>query len=315
MSFTRNAENIEPSQILLVVNREARAGRKEMSEGLELLRCRGFPVVEIYTENPTEIPGILRRYGKDAGLIALGGGDGTFNCSAEILFELNKPLGILPLGTANDLARTLGIPPDPKEACRILAEGHTQRIDLGRVNGKFFLNVASIGLGVRVTREISQESKQRWGALSYARSLLVAVRENRSFSAEIVCDGHRERTRAIQIAVGNGRHYGGGMTVSDEAEIDDGLLHLYSLKPQKLWKLALLARSIQTGDYRGRSWVVFRSGRKIEIRTVRPMDIDTDGELTAHTPAHFEVVENALEVIVPAGYRDGREVRDVAQRS
>lgn len=99
--------------------------------------------------------------------VILGGGDGTLNPSAAGLRDSGLPLGILPLGTANDLARTLGVPEDPERAAAVIADGRTTRLDLGYVNGRPFFNVASLGLSVDITRRLTKVMKRRWGRLAY----------------------------------------------------------------------------------------------------------------------------------------------------
>ena len=107
---------------------------------------------------------------------------------------------------------------------------------------------------------------------------------------------------AIQVAVGNGRHYGGGMTVAPEAAIDDNLLHLYSISPVSLVRLMLLAPALRTG-WQGRFKGVHPlSGKRIRIETRRPLPVSTDGEVTTQTPVQFEVVPAAIEVMVPPEY-------------
>ncbi|WP_265094641.1 diacylglycerol kinase family protein, partial [Enterobacter hormaechei] len=99
--------------------------------------------------------------------IVVGGGDGSINAVLEGALAARLPLGILPLGTANDLARTLGIPPDPVAAAGIIQAGYLRQIDLGRVNGHLFANVASLGLSVELTRRLTGALKRRWGRLGY----------------------------------------------------------------------------------------------------------------------------------------------------
>jgi len=134
--------------------------------------------------------------------------------------ETGLPLGILPLGTANDLARTLEIPSDPAAAAAIIVEGHLRRIDLGEVNGKPFFNVASLGLSTGMTRELTHDVKQRWGMLGYAVATFRALSRMRPFAAEIRSGGTIRKVHTLQISIGNGRHYGGGMTVEEDAEIE-----------------------------------------------------------------------------------------------
>ena len=116
----------------------------------------------------------------------------------------------------------------------MIAAGWTHRIDLGRVNAKHFFNVASLGLSVEVARQLDAEVKRRWGVLGYPLILWRAIRSRRAFRARIRCDGASMQVLAMQISVGNGRHYGGGMTIAADAAIDDGALDLVSVAPQGL---------------------------------------------------------------------------------
>jgi YegS/Rv2252/BmrU family lipid kinase len=218
------------------------------------------------------------------------------------LAETGLPLGILPLGTANDLARTLKIPFDIEEAAEIIVQGRLHAIDLGIVNGHYFFNIANIGLGVKVKKNLSYEMKQHWGILSYVRGLLKAIKTYRPFRAEIVCDGRAHRVASIQIAVGNGRHYGGGMTVSEEAQIDDGLC--FSVKPSSLWEILKSALAFRSGHFKPHHPVDLDQGSTIEIRTSRRMTVSADGELVTHTPARFSIRKAAVRVFVPEAYLD-----------
>ncbi len=210
------------------------------------------------------------------------------------------PLGILPLGTANDLARTLGIPASVPDACQIIATGQIRHIDLGWVNGKHFFNVASLGLSVEITLQLSKEAKRRWGVLAYALTAARAIWQARPFKAEIRCNGESVAVKTIQIAVGNGRYYGGGLTVAEDAAIDDRRLDLYSLETERWWQILSLLPAVWRGTHT--SWPNVRAltGTEFEVHTRRPRAINTDGELTARTPAHFRVIPQALAVLAPA---------------
>ncbi len=289
---------------LLVVNRRSREGNSDLSAALEYLQRRGLELIEVYPERPQQVAALIERHRERVDRVVVGGGDGTLNAAAPGIVACGLPVGVLPLGTANDLARTLGIPTQLPEAAEIIAQGHLRRIDLGVVNGRYFFNAAHIGLGVGVTLHLSHALKRRWGALGYLHGLYHAFRENRAFRAEVTCDGAAQRVRSIEIAIGNGRHYGGGMTIAEDAAIDDHLLHLYSIRPQSVWRLLRLAPALRSGRYGDRSQLLLLRGRHIEVRTRTRMPIDTDGEVTTHTPARFELHPAALAVYAPPASSD-----------
>jgi diacylglycerol kinase (ATP) len=278
----------------------------DLAPALQVLRQGGVRVLEERPPDVRQLGAWIVAHRSVADLVIIGGGDGTLNAAAEGLVEAGLPLGILPLGTANDLARTLEIPSSVIEASRVIAEGLTHRIDLGRVNGKHFFNVASVGLSVHVARQLGVEIKRRWGVLGYPLTLWRALGRHRSFRAEIRCNGTRARVRTIQISVGNGRYYGGGMTIAADAAIDDGLLDLVSLAPQGLVELILSLPALRWGWHERAERVRHWRCRDIEIRTVRSLPINTDGEVTTRTPAHIVVVPQALAVHVPQSFVEGR---------
>ena len=258
-----------------------------------------MPVLHRDCAEAGKLPGLIRELASQVDRVVIGGGDGTLNAAAPGLIGIGLPLGIIPLGTANDLARTLGIPLDPEAAAQVIAAGQVRHIDLGEVNGHPFFNVASIGFGVDLTRALTRDSKRRWGALGYIFAGLRALDRLKPFSAEIVEGGTTRRSRTVHVAVGNGRHYGGGMTISEGASIDDGRLDLYSLEVRSLWRLLLLAPALRNGRHQAWEEIHTLSGDEIELRTRRPRSVNTDGEITTRTPAHFRVLRGALGVYVP----------------
>ncbi len=286
---------------LLIVNRHARRGADQADTAAALLRAAGLDVTEAPFEEKGSPSDAIRRHGGGVDLVVIGGGDGTVNAAAEGLLETALPFGILPLGTANDLARTLGIPTDLGAACRIIAAGHLRRIDLGWVNGQHFFNAASLGLSVEIAQRLTKESKGRWGIFAYLATAISVLRYARPFSAEIRCGGELHRVRTVQITIGNGRYFGGGLTVAADAAIDDGELDIYSLEVNHWWQLLPLLPSMRTGTVGTWPRVRALKGREVEIipkRRSRP--INTDGEVTTATPAKFRVIPRAVSVFAPA---------------
>ena len=284
---------------LLMVNEKSRQGQEAAGAAVDVLERSGLRTQREACLSPDELSATIRRVAGSVDLVVLGGGDGTLNAAAPALIETGLPLGILPLGTANDLARTLNIPTDLADAAQIVIDGHVRRIDLGEVNGKPFFNVASLGLSVRMTRELTHEVKQRWGKLGYAVATARALWRTRPFSAEIHHGGAVHKIRTLQISVGNGRHYGGGLTVEEDAEIDDARLNLYSLEFDRLWKLALIYPAFRSGRHGMWKEVRTFSCQEVEIRTRRRKPVNTDGELTTETPARFRVLPKAVAVLAP----------------
>ncbi len=281
------------------MNTRSRGGKDAHDTAARILEDEGFHLTSEDCADSDALQAAIRRAAGSVDVVVLGGGDGTMNAAAPALLESGLPLGVLPLGTANDLARTLGIPLDLEGAARVIADGHVRRIDLGEVNGRYFFNVASIGLSVDVTRELTQETKRRWGRLGYPIATFRALWRMRPFHAEIRHDGCVDRVRAIQIAIGNGRHYGGGMTVEEDARIDDGRLDLYSIEFAQFWRLLLIYPAFRAG--RHGLWREVRTAActEVEIRTRRPRPVNTDGELVTRTPARFSIRKGALAVLVP----------------
>ncbi|MDT8386557.1 MAG: lipid kinase [Thiogranum sp.] len=287
---------------LLVVNPNSRKGREQTGTLIAALHEAG---VRLFGDAPIvcdALPDTLRKQAATldpaTDRILVAGGDGTINRLLPYLVEAAVPLAIIPTGTANDLARTLGIPDEPAQAVEVALDGPVRSIDLGRVNGVLFANVASLGLGPKVTEHLSAQLKARAGVLAYLRALFSAYRDIRPFRCRIAADGGpQRRLHSIHVAIGNGRYYGGGATVFEGAAIDDRRLDLYSLSPLPLWRLLLRAPWLALGRHRELSEVYTVQGATLSVRTSRRLPISADGEIIARTPAQFDVLPGVLQVI------------------
>jgi diacylglycerol kinase (ATP) len=287
---------------LFISNQKSGKADNELDLAVEILKASEINLIEEESEDPSLINELIRQNRGNIDTVILAGGDGTMSSAAGLLSECGLALGILPVGTANDLARTLKIPESIEAAAAVIANGRLHSIDLGKVNDHWFINAAHIGLGVKVNRTLTTDLKSRWGRFSYARSLIDAFKSMRPYRAEIVCDGEEFSVRSIHITVANGRFYGGGMALSKEASVDDHKLRIFSLEPQSFWSLLSHSVVILGGQLKGREGVWLRSGRTLSIHTSRPMDIYADGELISQTPAYFDLQPNSLQVYVPDEY-------------
>ena len=285
---------------LLIVNAKSRTGQDARDHAVEALRSAGITPIPLSVDSRDELsPAIAARAG-EADMILVAGGDGTLNAAAKGVHAAQTPLGVLPTGTANDLARTLGIPPDLDAAIRIVAEGRTRRIDLGQVNDELFFNVASLGLSVDLAEELTSDLKRRFGRLGYAVAAVRALSRAKPFRVTIESDAGKVRSLSLQVAVGNGRFYGGGNVIERTAAIDDGRLDLYSLEFGRAWRLALMLKALRIGDHGAWQEIRSMSGQSFDVRTRKPKPINADGEIIAETPARFRLLRRAIEVFVPA---------------
>ena len=284
---------------LLLVNPKSRRGEESLPQVRELLSRAGINYVELLPESSeTPSEAIKARAGK-IDMVIVGGGDGSLNAAAEGLLDTGLSLGVLPLGTANDFARTIGIPTDLAAAIDVVAQGNTTLIDLGQANGHPFFNVASIGFSADLAMSLTEKAKKRWGKLGYGIVAARLLASSRLFSATLEHDGRVEGLHTLQMAVGNGRFYGGGMAVKADATATDGLLDFYSLEVDHWWRLLALLPSLRAGTQGEWDDVRTFSTKDLTIRTRRPRPVNLDGELKTKTPVRFTILEKAVSVFIP----------------
>lgn len=291
--------NVDGRRALLLVNPFSRRGADEGSLARELLLAARFRLVEADVGKHQTLSDVIRERRDEADLVVVGGGDGSLNAAAAGLLETGLPLGVLPLGTANDFARTMKIPTDLTGALAVIIRGRIAEVDLGMANDHPFLNVASIGFSAELAASLTATAKKRWGKLGYAIVAGRLLASSRLFTAFLEHDGTTEEFRTFQVSIGNGRFYGGGMTVQENASAMDGLLDFYSLEVDHWWRLLRLLPSLRKGTQSAWDEVRAFSTTSLAIRTSRPRAVNLDGELKTYTPTSFRVLEKAIKVYAP----------------
>jgi diacylglycerol kinase (ATP) len=258
-------------------------------------RCRAVIIVGKKKERKGE----LKELGKDVDLIVIGGGDGTISKALPELLKLKKPFAVLPLGTANDFARTIGLPADPLQAAEVAVNGRAHQIDVGLVNGLPYLNVASVGVASMVAKAQSKELKRKWRVFAYVIGLFRSLQNLQPFFINLDIDGTPAWSGPVyQVSIGNGRFHGGGLTVAEDAAIDDGKFDLYLIYPGRFWQLVASVTHLKFGL--AKPDVLKRlTATTVALRTDRPRWVDADGQLATKTPAKFKLSPKALTVIVP----------------
>jgi diacylglycerol kinase (ATP) len=299
----------------LVVNTGARTGRQAYDEARHRLRDLDVPLLECYpVDEPARLVEVLQHLvDKEADLVCVGGGDGTMSTAVDHLAHRGITLGVLPLGTANDFARTLQIPTTVRSACETIARGHVVDIDLGKVGDNHFVNVASLGLSIGVTEALHPRLKRRLGAAAYPIATVTAYRQHVPFSAWLEFpEGDHEPVRLdnlLQLAVGNGVHYGGGNVMSPTAGIDDHLLDVYAISKGRFRDHVSVARLLRDGSFVEHDTVLHLTTRSVTVRAEPEQRVNVDGEVVTTTPETFTVDRNALDVVVPPGFTAARRDR------
>jgi diacylglycerol kinase (ATP) len=301
----------------LIVNTRSRTGERAFFRAIDLLQELGVPLGVTYAiRDPARLSETVREVLDDGyRLMILGGGDGSVSSVVDFLAGRDTVLGLLPLGTANDFARTLEIPEDVEEACQAIAGGKIVDVDLGLAGDNFYVNVASVGLSVGTTRALSPWLKKSTGPLAYPLAAMKAFFKHEPFSARLVFPDEDndpvEYDRLLQIAVGNGRFYGGGMVVAPESGIDDRTLDIYAIELGRSRDLFGLARYIKSGDFINVEGVHHFRTSRVRLETDPELQVNIDGEVVTHTPQDFSVARNALDVMVPqdssVARRDGEQ--------
>jgi len=271
----------------------------------------GYELDWVMTTGPGDASEAAREWPE--GLLIVAGGDGTINDAVNGLGKAGFPegvtLGILPAGTGNDLAATLCIPDDPDEAEDVIRQGWVRTLDVARVRSegieeRFFINVATGGLGAEISDANEGELKKRWGKLSYLRASLEVAKDFDVKELDLYLDGELHRARAVNIVVGNCRYAGGGWLAAPKANPEDGLLDVVIIEKLGLADLLQLApASMARADYLGKEGVFSARAKEIRVETQMPgLNFTVDGEVVGDEPARFSVVPGALKVIVGPDY-------------
>ncbi|HYJ30054.1 MAG TPA: YegS/Rv2252/BmrU family lipid kinase [Allosphingosinicella sp.] len=299
-----------PREAVLIVNAASRKGRDLFRQAHEKLTAAGLRLVEAHAvTNPRElVPTVKAAVRRGAAMVIVGGGDGSLSSAVDELVDRDCVFALLPLGTANSFARTLGIPLDLDGAIATIATGERRRIDLGIINGDYFANCAAMGLSPMIGEGIPHNLKRWLGRFGYLIWAFWCLIRFHPFRLTIRDETGETRFWATEVRIANGGHHG-GVELIESAEVDSGQIVVQAVEGRsslnlvrdwyaKYWKLE--SRESTTREFHG---------RRIEIETRPRQRISIDGEVVARTPCVAAVAERAIEVVVPAGGAEERESR------
>jgi YegS/Rv2252/BmrU family lipid kinase len=300
-----------PGPVVAIMNPKAGSAAVDaIRRALEACFAEGEARLEIYeTRDADDLGTVVReRLARGAGLVIAIGGDGTVSAVADALAGSGTPMGILPMGTANVLARELGIPLDVDAAARLLVEDHeVVAIDAMRVVERHYLTQVGVGLDALMIRDTSTDEKRRFGKLAYLWSAAkhLAGFQPRHFTLEI--DGRSFRVRASQLVVANVGTLGQPpFRWGADIRVDDGTLDVFVSKARTLLHYLALAWHVITRRHGSDPNVhYYKARRSVAIATRHPVPVQADGEMIGETPVTVEVVPGAVRVIAPRRARDG----------
>jgi YegS/Rv2252/BmrU family lipid kinase len=247
------------------------------------------------SESPEHAAAFARAAAQRGGALIVAGGDGLLRIVAQELVGTAATLGILPGGRGNDFARTLGLPLDPVRACGVIAAGHTRDVDVGEVDGRVFLGVASCGLDSDVNRK-ANEARLIRGRFVYVGALFGGLARWRMARFRLTVDGEELAYRGYVAAVGNSGRYGGGVRIAPDAQVDDGLLDLITIHETSRLRYVAMAPKAFSGTHVDGRLVQARRARQVRLDADRSFVIYADGDPIGETPATVGIRPAALRV-------------------
>lgn len=242
---------------------------------------------------------------RGADVVIAAGGDGTVNEVLNGMDGSDVPLGIIPVGTANDFAKQVGIPLDPDHAMDVILQRKAVRIDTGEINGRRFLNMSTGGVGAEATAETPPEAKEALGPLAYAITATRKLAGLHAHSAHFSGTEFDLSCKFLVFAVGNARAGGGGTLMTPLAEISDGLLDLCVVEELPRSDFARLALSMKKGEHLGAEGVHYLKSANILIESKRPIAVNVDGEPLEFKRLEYKVRPKDLAIYIP--YLPGKE--------
>lgn len=288
-----------PKRAVLVVNAGSRKGGDLFGQARQKLTEAGIELIDAKScRTAKSMATAVKKAARTAPMVIVGGGDGSLSETVDFVLGTNTVFALLPLGTANSFARTLGIPLDLDGAIEVIAKGIARRIDLACIDGDYFLNNAALGLAPKVAESVPHGLKRSLGRLGY---LVWAGWSAASFKAFrlTVDDGKREhRLWATEARIANGRYHG-GIELIESADVQSGEIVIQAVEGRSVAKLGVsyLASALKL---RGRHETVREfHGTRMKIATHPRMRVSIDGELGPETPFEAWVVPEALYVAAP----------------
>lgn len=292
------------NEVVLIGRMKSRRGSEAFKVTRERLEAQGVTILKAYavTKKSDLLRRVRRAIQSTNGLIVVCGGDGTLSASVGEFAKTKAVLGVIPAGTGNSFALGLGID-SIDTAIQTILSGKVARIDLGRINGKYFADIAMIGLGALIAENTSTSIKQMIGPMAYAVSALVPALSSPPFELRVT-HGHKStRFRTHQAIVAAGRYFG-HTPITPDARLTDGALHFFAARDAQGFDIVKTYIALLTGKQTSLDRTHYFSAKKMSIQAKPTQRITLDGSSFGKTPARLSIVRRALRVVVPQTFCD-----------
>jgi YegS/Rv2252/BmrU family lipid kinase len=292
------------TRVLLIANPASRRGARLIDRAAAAVRATGAVCEVANTERSGHAAEIVGQRADQFDVVLTLGGDGTAMEAAGALAWRDIPLGVLPGGTGNLLARALGVPMRIEKAVAALLGGTHKRIDLGVIKGHRFAVAAGVGIDAAMVQETPAWLKRRLGVLAYTlmatRAALRAVLRRQFFLARIEIDGEVIERRAAAVLFANfGAILEDRIAFGPEIQFDDGVLDCCIFSPTNLRDAMRIMWRVTRRDFRPDASILYRKGTRFRIETDPVLPLQADGELLGTTPADIGVEPLAVQLLIP----------------
>ncbi|HEY0055391.1 MAG TPA: diacylglycerol kinase family protein [Pedobacter sp.] len=233
-------------------------------------------------------------------IVAVAGGDGTVNLLAKILCGKDIPLLIIPLGSANGMAKELGIANRPEAALDLISNGVTKNIDLLKINGNICIHLGDVGLNASIVKRFEKDPKR--GLWTYARHLFKELFLIDAFHFNITVDNKSFKKKAVSVTVANASKYGTGAVINPLGQIDDGKFELVIIKPFPKIHLISITWKMFIGRLQTSEFVDVYTCKEATIQTSKKTTLQIDGEIIGKTKEIVvQILPQSLTIRMPAG--------------
>ncbi|HOM02334.1 MAG TPA: diacylglycerol kinase family lipid kinase [Acetivibrio sp.] len=254
-----------------------------------------------FTKGPGHATEITRKYVEnDRYRVYAVGGDGTLNEVLNGVMDSSSSLGVIPAGSGNDFFRNIGDTIDSSLLYRTI-NGEEKYIDVGKVNGRYFLNVASVGMDAEIVANARKFKKHPlfFGMSSYIAGIFYTVFRYKSFNSMVNINGVEHNKETLLLAVANGKYYGGGMKIAPFADINDGNFDVYHIDKANPLKIVLFFPQLIRGKHESIKEVKYFRAKEIKIRSEESFLLNVDGEIFDCCEANFNIIPNGLRMVIP----------------